>query len=77
MRVTSGPAIKASQPESPFAVYEKKLGLKIKEDVLPLFGNEVALSVPVKIFGVSGPHSSASPSPEPTSDGAPTQPAPS
>ena len=71
VRGTSGLAIKASQPESPFAVYEKKLGLKIKEDLLPLFGNEVALSVPVKIFGVSGPHSSASPSPEPTGEGAP------
>ena len=30
-------------PESPFAVYEKKLGLKIKDDLLPLLGNEMAL----------------------------------
>lgn len=32
-------------PESPFAVYERKLGLKIKEDLLPLFGNELALAL--------------------------------
>ena len=61
--------IKANQPESPFAVYEKKLGLKIKEDVLPLFGNEIALSVPVKTLGLSGPQSSASATPEPTGEG--------
>ncbi|MCM3906262.1 MAG: hypothetical protein ND866_31630, partial [Pyrinomonadaceae bacterium] len=71
MRGTSGPNIKANQPESPFAVYEKKLGLKIKEDVLPLFGNEVALSVPVKALGVSGPRSSATP--EPAADGSAAQ----
>ncbi len=33
-------------PESPFAYYEKKWGLKIKDDVLPLFGNEIALALP-------------------------------
>jgi hypothetical protein len=32
--------------ESPFAVYEKKLGLKIKDDLLPLLGNELALALP-------------------------------
>ncbi|MGI8898783.1 MAG: DUF3352 domain-containing protein [Pyrinomonadaceae bacterium] len=75
----SGPTeqtIKANQPESPFAVYEKKLGLKIKEDLLPLFGNEIALSVPVKTFGVSGPYSSPSATPEPTREGSPPQTAP-
>jgi hypothetical protein len=35
-------------PESPFAVYEKKLGLKIKDDILPLLGNEFALALPKK-----------------------------
>lgn len=34
--------------ESPFAVYEKKLGLKIKDDLLPLLGNELALALPRK-----------------------------
>jgi hypothetical protein len=33
-------------PESPFALYEKKLGLKIKDDLLPLLGNELALALP-------------------------------
>jgi hypothetical protein len=35
-------------PESPFAIYERKLGLKIKDDVLPLLGNELALALPKK-----------------------------
>ncbi|MBA3356738.1 MAG: DUF3352 domain-containing protein [Pyrinomonadaceae bacterium] len=76
MRGTIRPTIKANQPESPFAVYERKLGLKIKEDLLPLFGNEIALSVPVKTLGVSGPHSSASASLEPTVEGAAEKTAP-
>lgn len=76
LRGTIGPSIKANQPESPFAVYEKKLGLKIKEDVLPLFGNEIALSVPIKNFGLFGLYSSPSATPEPTPEGSPTQAAP-
>ena len=32
-------------PESPFAAYEKKLGLKIKDDFLPLLVNELALGL--------------------------------
>lgn len=35
-------------PTSPFAEYEKKLGLKIKDDLLPLLGNEIALVLPKK-----------------------------
>jgi hypothetical protein len=69
MRGAIGPLVRASQPESPFAVYEKKLGLKIKEDVLPLFGNEVALSMPFKALGLSAPQPTVSPSPQPKGDG--------
>jgi hypothetical protein len=69
MRGSIGPLVRANQPESPFAVYEKKLGIKIKEDVLPLFGNEVALSVPFKAFGLSAPQPRVSSSPQPTVDG--------
>jgi hypothetical protein len=36
----------APPPESPFAIYEKKLGLKIKDDLLPLLGHEIALVLP-------------------------------
>lgn len=74
-RLSNEQAIKANQPESPFAIYEKRLGLKIKEDLLPLFGNEIALSIPVKALGISGPNSSPSATPEPTSEGV-TKPAP-
>jgi hypothetical protein len=42
---TSQP-VKDVQPlESPFAIYEKKLGLKIKDDLFPLLGNELALAL--------------------------------
>lgn len=36
-----------NQPASPFAAYERLLGLKIKEDLLPLLGNEIAISLPL------------------------------
>ncbi|HLN99207.1 MAG TPA: DUF3352 domain-containing protein [Pyrinomonadaceae bacterium] len=38
----------AHPPESPFAIYEQKLGLKIRDDILPLLGNELALVIPAK-----------------------------
>lgn len=44
-RKSSQPVIDRPPPESPFAIYEKKLGLKIKDDLLPLLGNELALAL--------------------------------
>ncbi len=44
--------IKETELESPFAPLEKKLGIKIKDDLLPLLGNEVVFSMPVKGLGV-------------------------
>jgi uncharacterized protein DUF3352 len=32
-------------PETPFTILEKKLGVKIKDDILPLLGNEIALAM--------------------------------
>ena len=47
-------AVRESQPpESPFSYYEKKLGLKIKDDLLPLLGNEIALALPRRKAEVS------------------------
>jgi Protein of unknown function (DUF3352) len=43
LRSTYGQPVSDKPPESPFAVYESKLGMKIKADLLPLFGNELAL----------------------------------
>jgi hypothetical protein len=56
---------KRLEPESPFAIFEKKLGLKIKDDVLPLLGNEIALAMPKKAFNASTP-SGPSPAAQPT-----------
>jgi hypothetical protein len=53
MRKASGPyrgrpVTDIQQMETPFAVYEKKLGLKVKDDLLPLLGSELALALPRK-----------------------------
>lgn len=56
--------IKAREAESPFASYEKKLGLKVKDDLLPLLGSEVAFSIPVQMLNMGTPTPSPSPSPE-------------
>ena len=40
----------AAQPVAPFAAFEKALGLKVKEDLLPVLGNEFAVSLPVTTF---------------------------
>ena len=66
----SGPGPAADpQHESPFAIYEKKLGLKIKDDLLPLLGNEIALAMPRKTSNASTPSetSTAAESPAGTS----------
>ncbi len=58
------PPVKDYQPESPFAAYEAKLGIKIKDDLLPLLGNEIALSLPLKALGLASAESSPAPAPE-------------
>src|SRR5207245_1422219 len=37
----------ATPPELPFAAFEKKLGIKIKDDLLPVLGNEMAVTFSV------------------------------
>lgn len=51
-------------PESPFAAYEKTFGIKIKDDLIPLLGNEIALSLPVKTLDVGPSQPVAEPTPE-------------
>ena len=46
---------------SPFAEYEKKLGLKIKDDILPLLGNELAIALVPKSAGDNSVNPSATP----------------
>jgi hypothetical protein len=41
-----GRPVSAPAPLSPFAVVEQRMGIKIKEDLLPLLGNELALALP-------------------------------
>ena len=69
----SGPAPAAdARHESPFAIYEKKLGLKIEDDLLPLLGNEIALAMPRKTSNASTP-SEMSPTAESPAAGASRQ----
>jgi hypothetical protein len=56
----------APQPESPFAYLEKQLGIKIKDDLLPLLGNEIAVAMPRKTAATEASNTGASPSPTPT-----------
>jgi hypothetical protein len=60
--------VKSGEPASPFEPYEKKLGIKIKDDLLPLLGNEVAFTIPVKAFEAGPAEPQPSPSPAPAGD---------
>jgi hypothetical protein len=40
------PAIDVQQSTSPFAAFEEKVGIKVKDDLLPLLGNEIAVVLP-------------------------------
>lgn len=61
-RQYSGQNVSLNPLVSPFADYEKKLGLKIKDDILPLLGNEIGMSLLPK----STNDTSAKDSPSPT-----------
>jgi hypothetical protein len=55
------------EPLDPFAAFEKKAGFKIKEDLLPVLGNEIALAGSLKTlqgFGMFGVPTPPSPSPK-------------
>jgi hypothetical protein len=60
-QVTAIQTIKEEEFVSPFAVFEQKLGIKVKDDLLPLLGNEVAFSMPIKSFGFGAPGPAAAP----------------
>ncbi|HET6669178.1 MAG TPA: DUF3352 domain-containing protein [Pyrinomonadaceae bacterium] len=51
-RVGMTPAAGEGEAESPFAVYERKAGLKLNEDLIPLLGNEVAVMLPLQTLDV-------------------------
>jgi hypothetical protein len=42
-------------PPSPFAAFERLMGIKIKDDLLPLLGNEVAVTIPLATLDNSRP----------------------
>jgi hypothetical protein len=44
--------MKVSPFESPFAAYEKLLGINFRNELIPLLGNEIAVSLPMSMFGV-------------------------
>lgn len=48
------PTINKAEYEPPFAVIEKRLKLNIKDELLPLLGSEVAISLPMQGMGIVG-----------------------
>ncbi|MGH9883135.1 MAG: DUF3352 domain-containing protein, partial [Pyrinomonadaceae bacterium] len=63
--------VKETQPESPFAAYERMLGISFKEELIPLLGNEIAVSMPMKAFIGAPP---PPPPKEPAAEGSKTEP---
>ncbi len=57
-------AVKELEFESPFAALEKQLGIKVKDDLLPLLGSEIVLSLPVKELDIVGPPGPSVPRPD-------------
>ncbi|HEV8368651.1 MAG TPA: DUF3352 domain-containing protein [Pyrinomonadaceae bacterium] len=49
--------IKESEPVGPFEEIEKRLKIKVKDDLLPLLGSEIVVSMPVKYLEGAGPKS--------------------
>ena len=49
--------IKETEPVGPFVEIEKRLKIKIKDDLLPLLGSEMVVSMPVKFLEGGGPKS--------------------
>ena len=61
------PVSEKEAPADPFAEFEKKAGFKIKEDLLPVLGNEIALAGSLKLLEGMGPFNMKSrPTPSPS-----------
>jgi hypothetical protein len=50
-----GTGTKTNESETPFSALEKQLKIKIKDDLLPLLGSEVALSLPIQTLDFLAP----------------------
>lgn len=62
-RLGTTPAVAEGAEESPFAIYERKSGIKLKEDLIPLLGNEVALMLSLQTLDVGPSKPVAEPTP--------------
>ncbi len=58
-RMGMTPAAGDAPEESPLAAYERKSGIKFKQDLFPLLGNEVALMLPLQTLDVGPSKSTA------------------
>ena len=71
------PELVAAKPKSlPFAEIENRLKISIKDELLPLLGSEIVISMPVKMLE-GGPLPASSPIPSPSPGSQDSQPAPS
>ena len=62
--------VKVNESETPPFPYEAKLGIKFKDDLIPLLGNEFALSIPLSALGMRLPQP---PQPPPASSEKPVE----
>ena len=60
--------VKEEEFVSPFAAIEQKLGIKLKDDLLPLVGNEIVFSLPIKSLGFGTAAPVASPEASPSNE---------
>lgn len=71
------PELVVAKPKSlPFAEIENRLKISIKDELLPLLGSEIVISMPVKMLE-GGPLPASSPTPSPSPGSQDSQPAPS
>jgi hypothetical protein len=69
VQATAMQPVKEEEFRSPFAAIEQKLGIKLKDDLLPLVGNEIVFSLPIKSFGFGMAAPVASPQASPNNEG--------
>ena len=62
-RMGMAPVSSDAPEETPFAAYERKSGIKLKEDLIPLLGNEVALMLPLQTLDIGPSKPVAEPTP--------------
>ena len=76
VRHSQAPLPQPEQPTTPVTSLESALKINIKDELLPVLGSELAVSLPVSEFGMIGPTPSSAPAQAKDDDGKDPKPAP-